>query len=96
MVKLGPKRPPAASPQQYRLTRNSHGWTVQAGSDRHGPYLSRRDALLDAVDAAQAAGDRGASVEVVDCTARSGDVVLWRSDSGAFDFGKAGIAPRNH
>lgn len=84
MVTPGPKRPPAVAPQQYRLTRNSRGWTVQVGSDHHGPYLSRRDALLDAVDAAQAAGEQGASIEVVDCTARSGDVVLWRSNSGAF------------
>lgn len=76
----------AASPQQYLLTRNSHGWTVRVGSDHHGPYLSRRDALLDALDAAQAAGERGASVEVVDCTAKSGDVVVWRSDSDLRQF----------
>lgn len=69
----------AAPLHRFTITRSSKGWTVQEGGEKHGPYLSRRDALSDAIDAARAASNGGDQAEVVDLSGKQQEVVLWRS-----------------
>ena len=79
MSKLA-SRLPAKTTERFLLIRSGHYWTVKKGIDTHGPYLSRRDAFLDAVDAAYAASKLGDSTEVVDLSTRRGETLLWRSE----------------
>jgi len=61
---------PAALPtRRYIVCRKAHErravWVVSDGDSIHGDYLSEWMALLDAVDAAQHAGEAGMPAEVV-------------------------------
>lgn len=41
---------------EFVVRRQGKSWYVDVGKDTHGPYLSRTDALADAIDAAGDAG----------------------------------------
>jgi hypothetical protein len=60
----------------FFVTRRGRAWFVDVGADVHGPYLSRRDALADALDAAEKAGRRAAVLVKVP---GSDAAVVWRS-----------------
>ncbi|HZH26734.1 MAG TPA: hypothetical protein VEY95_06075 [Azospirillaceae bacterium] len=63
---------------EYFVTRRGAHWYVDVNRDNHGPYLSRRDAVLDALDAAEAEG-RHAVVLVKEPGHDA--TVLWRHGS---------------
>jgi predicted alpha/beta hydrolase len=49
---------------RYFLVQKDDGWTIRFGDDDFGPYASRQEALLFAVDAAQKLGEIGEASEV--------------------------------
>ena len=70
----------AAPPcQRFIVTRSGAGWSVRDGPEKHGPYLSRRDAVSDAIEAARAAASEANPTEVVDRSGKQQELVLWRS-----------------
>lgn len=80
-------RQPAPSGEtisRFLLLLSGGRWRIRCEGETHGPYLSRRGAFLDAVDAAHAVGATGGRAEVVDITPKGGDVVLWRSGRDAY------------
>jgi hypothetical protein len=81
MAEQGPKLMEAA---RFVVIGTGGRWKVRTGPDSYGPYLSRRDAFLDAVDAAHAAAESGSAAEVADVTATGGQRVLWNSERDAY------------
>jgi hypothetical protein len=53
-------------------------WLVEEGEEIHGDYLSEWAALLDAIDAAQEAGEQGSPAEVVVAQAYGPHRRQWR------------------
>jgi antirestriction protein len=52
-------------------------WSVHEGDEIYGEYMSEYAALLDAIDAAQEAGERGDSAEVAIREEGDQDSVRW-------------------
>jgi hypothetical protein len=49
---------------RYFIVQKDDGWVIQYAGDDFGPYQSRREAMLFAVDAAQKLGEKGENAEV--------------------------------
>ncbi len=49
---------------RYFIVQKGDGWVIQFGGDDFGPYQTRREAMLFAVDAAQKLGEKGENAEV--------------------------------
>lgn len=63
----------------YLVIRRNRGWFVEEATDTHGPYLSRRDALADALDVVESRHARDA-VMVKDAGRNA--VLVWRQGRG--------------
>lgn len=50
---------------EFFVTKRASGWFVDVGAEYHGPYLSRRDAVADAIEAAEEEGRRKKNRTVV-------------------------------
>ncbi len=50
---------------EFFVTQRASGWFVDVGAEYHGPYLSCRDAVADAIEAAEAEGRRKKNRTVV-------------------------------
>ncbi len=94
MVEQKPKSP-AGETARFLLVCSGGRWSVREGGDSHGPYLSRRDAFLDAVDAAWAMAAVGAAAEVADLTVTGGERVLWSSARDAYPPAEGAETPRS-
>ena len=57
---------------EFRVCWNRSGanWVVRLGEEHYGAYLTKKQALLDALDAAGEAQTKGHEVRVWDTTAR--------------------------
>ena len=49
---------------RYFIVQKDDGWVIQFAGDDFGPYHTRREAMLFAVDAAQKLGEKGENAEV--------------------------------
>jgi hypothetical protein len=61
-------------------------WIVEDGEEIHGDYLSEWAALLDAIDAAQAAGEAGSDAEVVVAQPYGSPRRQWRYGVDAYPY----------
>ncbi len=52
------------SPTRYFLVQHGDEWMIQFADEEFGPYKSKAEAMLFAVEAAQKLGERGAETEV--------------------------------
>ena len=52
------------SPTRYFLVQRDDEWLIQLGDEEFGPYKSKAEAMLFAVDAARKLSDRGTETEV--------------------------------
>jgi hypothetical protein len=52
------------SPTRYFLVQRDESWTIRFADEEFGPYKSKSEAMLFAVDAARKLGRRGKSTEV--------------------------------
>ena len=50
--------------REYLVAREREGWFIDFDGERFGPYISEREAMLFAVDAAQRLGAKGEDTEV--------------------------------
>ncbi len=49
---------------RYFIVQKDDSWLIRYGDEDFGPYATRQEALLFAVDAAQKQGERGTNTEV--------------------------------
>jgi hypothetical protein len=72
-----PVIPAAQQREEYWVRPSGNAWIIARDGDEYGPYKSRRDAMLFAVDAAHKLGEHGrdAVVRLVDATDRP--VAVW-------------------
>jgi Uncharacterized protein conserved in bacteria (DUF2188) len=54
----------AMSPTRYFLVQHDDEWMIKFGDEEFGPYKSKAEAMLFAVEAAQKLAERGAETEV--------------------------------
>ncbi len=54
---------------RYFIVQKDDGWVIQFAGDDFGPYQTRREAMLFAVDAAQKLGEKGKTRKFV-CLAK--------------------------
>jgi antirestriction protein len=59
-------------------------WSVHESDEVYGEYMSEYAALLDAIDAAQEAGERGDAAEVAVREEGDQDVVRWTYGQDAY------------
>ena len=52
------------SPTRYFLVQRDDEWLIQLGDEEFGPYKSKAEAMLFAVEAARKLSDRGTETEV--------------------------------
>jgi hypothetical protein len=52
------------SPTRYFLVQHDDAWMIKFADEEFGPYRSKSEAMLFAVDAARKLGDRGTATEV--------------------------------
>jgi hypothetical protein len=52
------------SPTRYFLVQHNDAWIIKFADEEFGPYKSKSEAMLFAVDAARKLGDRGTATEV--------------------------------
>jgi hypothetical protein len=52
------------SPTRYFLVQHNDAWMIKFADEEFGPYKSKSEAMLFAVDAARKLGDRGTATEV--------------------------------
>lgn len=62
---------------EFTVRRQGRSWYVDVGQDTHGPYLSRTDALADAIDAADGAGKKRAHAVVLVKDSPRDAAVVW-------------------
>lgn len=62
---------------EFTVRRQGRSWYVDVGRDTHGPYLSRTDALADAIDAADDAGRKRADAVVLVKEPPQDATVVW-------------------
>lgn len=72
---------------EFFVTPRMGKWYVDHGTDCHGPYLSRRDAVADAIEAAERMfGPRKPSAVLVKLPGSNAEVV-WTSRHGVREGG---------
>jgi hypothetical protein len=49
---------------RYFVVRNADEWVIKFDDEEYGPYTSKGEAMLFAIDAAQKLGEHGESTEV--------------------------------
>lgn len=49
---------------RYFIVQKTDGWVIRFGAHDFGPYITRQEAMLFAVDAAQKLGEKGETAEV--------------------------------
>ena len=52
------------SPTRYFLVQHDNDWMIKFADEEFGPYRSKSEAMLFAVDAARKLGERGNATEV--------------------------------
>jgi hypothetical protein len=57
-------REPAMSPTRYFLVQQDDAWMIKFADEEFGPYKSKSEAMLFAVEAARKLSERGADTEV--------------------------------
>jgi len=57
--------PIAATPAQYFVVHSGDEWKIKFRDEMFGPYRSREEALLFAIDAAKAIGEREHAAQVL-------------------------------
>jgi hypothetical protein len=72
-------RAPAISPTapriRYLIVQRQDAWTIAFGGEEYGPYRTKREAKLFAIEAAHKLGEQGKETEVM-VGDESGDLVL--------------------
>jgi hypothetical protein len=58
-------RKDAMVPASYFIARSGHQWTIRFRDESFGPYRSRDEALLFAIDAAEKIGERESDARVL-------------------------------
>ena len=56
---------PAMTPAQYFIVHSGGEWRIKFRNELFGPYRSREEALLFAIDAAKAIGQRESAAQVL-------------------------------
>jgi hypothetical protein len=56
---------PDRQPTRYLIVRQEDAWFIKFEGEDYGPYISEREAMLFAVDAAQKLGSQGEETEVL-------------------------------
>ncbi|UEM06496.1 hypothetical protein JL101_014000 [Skermanella rosea] len=64
---------------EFFVTTRVGKWYVDNGTESHGPYLSQRDAVADAIDAAKAVSGRKKPAAVLVKLPGSNAEVVWSS-----------------
>jgi hypothetical protein len=67
----------------FFVTKRVDKWFVDVGNETHGPYLSERDAVADAIDAASATANHRTSTAVLLKTRKGPAEELWTSGGAA-------------
>ena len=69
---------------EYQVRPRGDGWVIVYDGDEYGPYQSRHEAMLCAVDAAHRLGEQGrnTAVRLVDATGRP--VAAWTHGEDAY------------
>jgi hypothetical protein len=62
---------------RYEVTFGSDGWLIRYDGEEYGPYLSERQALLFAIEAAHKLGLRGENAEVLATDATGQSRTAW-------------------
>jgi len=57
--------PPATTPAQYFIVHSDGEWKIKFRNEMFGPYRSRDEALLFAIDAAKRVGERESAAQVL-------------------------------
>jgi hypothetical protein len=81
LLSLG-EEPPAAPlavslVREYLVAREREGWFIDFDGERFGPYISEREALLFAIDAAHALGLKGEPTRVLSRDETGGRNIAW-------------------
>jgi len=66
-----------ASRTRYLVMRQEDVWFITFNGEEFGPYLSEREAMLFAVDAAQKLGDKGEETQVLRVDENGDAVPVW-------------------
>ncbi|WP_207460418.1 hypothetical protein [Azospirillum sp. SYSU D00513] len=67
----------------FFVTKRVDKWFVDVGNETHGPYLSERDAVADAIDAAAETANHRTSTAVLLKIRKGPPEELWTSGSAA-------------
>ncbi len=65
--------------REFYVTCRVEKWYVDEGTESHGPYLSRHDAIADAVEAAKLLAKPKKPIEVILKVRGSGAELIWSS-----------------
>lgn len=65
--------------REFFVTCRVEKWYVDEGTESHGPYLSRHDAIADAVEAAKLLAKPKKPIEVILKVRGSGAELIWSS-----------------
>lgn len=69
---LAPAFVPGRPRTRYVVVRQDNVWYIKFDGEEYGPYISEREAMLFAIDAAQKLGQQGEDTEVL-CLDESGE-----------------------
>ena len=67
----------------FFVTKRVNKWFVDVGNETHGPYLSERDAVADAIDAAGETASHRTSTAVLLKTRKGPAEEIWTSSAAA-------------
>ena len=68
-----------ASELEFFVMRRGSRWFVDVGRDNHGPYLSQRDAMADAIDAAHELSTKSRKSKVFLKKQQQDALLIWTS-----------------
>jgi hypothetical protein len=76
---------------EFYVTSRVDKWYVDNGNENHGPYLSQRDAIADAIEAAQQLSSNRKPTAVLLKLQGAKAAVIWNSRQAMRDLVKADL-----
>jgi hypothetical protein len=73
--------------REYLVAREREGWFIDFDGERFGPYISEREALLFAIDAAHALGLKGEPTRVLSRDETGEHNIAWTYGQDAYPSG---------